>query len=136
MVIDYNDVRTALGVAVQQYQPGLNVYYYVPKSLVPPAAIIKPQSQNVRTIDYIQGGGGSLLAKWFFNVLIVIGQPYEEASQEQAGALISPGSSLIASLKAVQLGRGYAEVTQGGISEMAFDQGSFTYAQLTVTVTA
>lgn len=132
---NYNDVRTALGTAIQRYQPGLNVYYYVPQSLVPPAAIIKPQSQNVRTIEYAQAHGDSSLAKWHFQVLLVIGQLDEQAAQEQAGELISPGSTLVRSLSG-RLSTGFSQVTEGGISSMMFDQGLYTYAQLTVAVLA
>ena len=132
---NYNDVRTALGAAIQQFQPGLNVYYYVPQSLVPPAAIVKPQSQNVRTIEYLQTQSSGL-AKWHFQVLLVIGQLDEQAAQEQAGELISPGSPLLRALNNVRLSTGFSQVTEGGISSMMFDQGLYTYAQLTVVVTA
>jgi hypothetical protein len=135
VVTDYDSVRLALGTAIQKYEPGLNVYYYVPKSLVPPAAIIKPQSQNVRTIEYAQAHGGSSLAKWHFQVLFVIGQLDEAAAESEAGALISPGSRLVRSLSG-RLSTGFSQVLEGGISAMMFDQGLYTYAQLTVSVLA
>lgn len=131
----YNAVRTALGAAVQSYQPGLNVYYYTPRSLVPPAAIIKPQSQNQRTIEYLQVQGAGGLAKWHFNILLVIGQLDEQAAEEQAGELISPGSPLVRALNG-RLSTGFSQVIEGGIASMMFDQGLYTYAQLTVVVTA
>jgi hypothetical protein len=133
-VSNYNDVRTALGASVTAYQPGVNVYYYVPRSLVPPAAIVQPQPH--RTIDYMQAQS-STMARWYFNVLLVIGQVDEQAAQEQAGDLISPGSGLIQALNDTTLpSSGYVVVTDGAISEMATGGGSalYTYAQLSVSV--
>lgn len=129
---NYNDVRSALGAAVQSYQPNLNVYYYVPRTIVPPAAIIQPVPH--RTINYVQAYG-SELAKWRFTVMIVIGLVDEESAQEQAGDLISPGSALIRALN-TRLASGYAQVTEGGLAEMMFDTGLYTYAELSVVVTA
>jgi hypothetical protein len=131
VVSNYNDVRTALGTAVQAFEPGVNVYYYVPRTLVPPAAIIQPLPH--RTISYLQAQS-SFLAQWHFNIMIVIGQVDEQAAQQQAGDLISPGSPLIRALQDTPLPNGYVEVVEGGISEMMFDQGLYTYAQLTVNV--
>jgi len=133
-VANYNDVRAALGTALETYQSGLNVYDYVPKSLTPPAAIVQPAPH--RTIDYVQAQGAGGLAKWRFNVLIVIGQVDELAAQQQAGDLISPGSSVIQALNRMPLTNGYALVESGGIAQMMFDQGLYTYAELSVVITS
>jgi hypothetical protein len=138
VVTDYATVQNILGDAVQAYQPDLNVYYYVPRSLVPPAAIIKPQAH--KTIDYRVDHGDGQLAQWYFLIMLVIGQIVEEEAQEEAGALISPGSSLIKSVNSIQFpggrGRGYAKVVEGAVSEMMFGEGLYTYAQLTVSIIA
>jgi hypothetical protein len=136
VVTSYTDVRVALGAAVATFLPNLNVYYYVPKTLVPPAAIVQPRTRDT-TINYMQVHGGGGLAKWSFNVMFVIGQPDEEAAQEEAGRLISPGSPLIRAVQNIKLpSGGFAQVTTGGIAEMAFNQGLYTSAQLSVDITA
>lgn len=128
---NYNDIRTALGAAVQAYQPDLNVYYYVPRSLIPPSAIVTPKPHQ--TIEYLQAQSSSL-AEWHFNILIVIGQVDEQAAQDQAGDIISPGSTLIQALQNAQLPNGYVQVVDGSISEMQFGGGVYTYAQLSLNV--
>lgn len=127
---NFNFVRKALGTAIQSYQPGLNVYYYVPRSFAPPAAIVEPASQ--RTINYKMVQGNGPFSKWFFNVLLVLGQVDEEAAQEAAGEIISPGSPLIRALQCADLGNGFVEVTDAAISQMQFGNGIYTYARLTV----
>ena len=128
---NYNTVRTALGAAIQAYQQDLNVYYYVPQSLIAPAAIVQPLPQ--RTIDYLQAQSSGF-AKWHFNVLLVVGQVDEQAAQEMVGDLVSPGSDLIKALNDTKLDNGYAQVVQGGVSEMTFSKGLYTYARLSVDV--
>jgi hypothetical protein len=132
LVTNYNCVRKALGDAVEGATQVLNVYSYVPRSLTPPSAIIQPAPR--RTIDYLQTQSSGL-GKWRFNVLIVVGQVDEESAQEQAGDLISPGSPLLLALNQ-RLGTGFSQVVEGGISQMMFDQGLYTYAELSVIVTA
>src|SRR5207245_1606966 len=101
-------------------------------TLTPPSAIIQPQPH--RTIDYLQTQQSGL-AKWRFNIMIVVGQVSEEAAQEQAGDLISPGAPLLLALN-TRLCTGFVQVVEGGISQMMFDQGLYTYAELSVVVTA
>jgi hypothetical protein len=135
-VANYNDIRAALGASVTAFQPNVNVYYYVPRTLVPPAAIVQPQPH--RTISYLQVQSGPM-AEWRFNVLLVIGQVDEQAAQEQAGDLISPGSGLIQALNDTVLPTsGYVVVTDGSISEMQTGGSAalYTYAQLSVCVYA
>jgi hypothetical protein len=134
-VANYNDVRAALGEAMSVYSPALalNTYNYVPRSIIPPAAIVQPAPH--RTIDYTQVEGRGSFALWRFNIMIVVGQVDEEAAQEQAGDLITPGSPLIRALQDIKL-NGYAQVIEGGISQMMFDQGLYTYAELSVVVKA
>lgn len=129
----YNDIRTALGSAIQAYQPDLNVFYYVPRSLVPPAAIVQPLPH--RTVEYLQAQS-SYLARWNFNVMLVIGLVDEQAAQDQAGDLISPGSPLITALNNTPLDNGYVVVTEGSVSEMTVSNGLYTYAHLQVAVCA
>lgn len=132
---NYNDVRAALGQAIAVFNPALalNTYSYVPRSIVPPAAIVQPAPH--RTIDYTQAEGRSTFALWRFNIMIVIGQVEEEAAQTQAGDLITPGSALIRAIQDLKF-NGYAQVLEGGISQMMFDQGLYTYAELNVVVKA
>lgn len=132
---NYNDIRAALGNAINVFDPSLalNTYSYVPRSIVPPAAIVQPAPH--RTIDYTQVEGRGSFALWRFNIMIVVGQVDEEVAQTQAGNLITPGSPLIAAIQNIKL-NGYAQVLEGGISQMMFDQGLYTYAELTVIVKA
>lgn len=129
----YDEVRSALSTAVRTYQPDLNVYYATPRTLVPPAAIVKPQSH--KTVSYLQAQSSGL-AKWHFHVLLIIGLVNEQAAQKQAGDLISPYSPLIQALRKTQLPNGYATVVDAGLSEMTFSNGLYTYAQISVDVTA
>lgn len=128
----YNDIRAALAEAIQTYQPDLNVYYYVPRTFIPPVAIVQPVPH--RTIKYSKAQGPGLMAYWQFHVLLVIGQVDEQASQEQAGELISPESPLVQALN-TRLLNGFSHVLDAGISESMFDDGLYTYVQLTVQVT-
>jgi hypothetical protein len=133
--VKYEEVTAILGNAVQSSGLVMNVYYYVPRSVVPPSAIIKPQAH--RTIDYMQTQGECGLAKWYFLVMLVIGQVDEQAAQEEAGVLVSPRSSLIRALTGIKFPTsGYVQVTEGAVSEMMFADGLYTYAQLSVTVCA
>lgn len=133
-MVNYNEVRALLGEAIGAYSPALalNTYSYVPRSLTPPAVILQPAPR--RTIDYLEANQ-SRAAKWRFNVMIVVGQVDEEAAQEQAGDLISPGSGLLCALNA-RIGSGFSQVTDGSIAQMQFDQGLYTYAELSVVVMA
>lgn len=129
---NYNDVRDGLTEAVQIYSSDLNVYQYVPRTLVPPCAIVKPR--GTRTIDYQQMQGRSTLAKWYFDVMLVIGLVDEEAAQNLAGELISPGSPLITCLLKAKFPTGFSQVTEGAVNNMMFGQALYTYAELKVTV--
>lgn len=130
---NYNVVRNALGSAITAYQSDVNVYYYVPRTMVPPAAIVQPRPN--RTISYLQAQS-SRLAEWHFSVLLVVGLVDEQAAQEQVGNLVSPDSQLIVALQNAPLPNGYSQVTDGSISEMTFGQSLYTYAQLSVLVCA
>lgn len=138
MVTNYNTVRESVAAAVVSYSSTLNVYHYVPRSLNPPAAIIQPRPHM--TINYMQAQSSGM-AKWYFNVLLVIGLVNEQAAQDLAGELISPGSALIYQLQNLTLPNGFAQVTDGSISEMDVTNpnGShslYTYAQLAVVITS
>lgn len=128
---NYNDVRLALGASIQDYQPDLNVYYYSPQTLVPPAAIVQPRAHQ--TIDYLQAQSSGF-ANWYFNVLLVVGLVDEEAAQAQVGELVSPRSPLIRALQNTKLTTGYVTVTNGGVSSMMFAKGLYAYADLSVVV--
>lgn len=130
-VTSYNVVRTALGQAIKAYQSDVNVYYYVPRSIVPPSAIVRPKPS--RTISYVQAQS-SRMAEWHFSVMLVVGLVDEQRAQEQVGDLISPDSPLIVALHNAPLPNGYSQVLDGSVSEMTFGQGLYTYAQLSVTV--
>lgn len=125
----YSTVRHALAGSISTYNTELNVYYYVPQSLVPPAAIVQPVAN--RTIDYTQALSSGF-AYWHFHVLLVVGLVDEEAAQEQVGELVSPGSALITALNNTPLANGYVQVTEASVSEMTFTKGLYTYARLTV----
>lgn len=128
---NYNVVRNALGSALKNFESDLNVYYYVPRTLVPPSAIVQPRPQ--RTVSYLQAQSSGL-AEWNFNVQLVMGLVDEEFAQKQVGDMISPGSPLIEALNNVPLPNGYSKVVDGSISEMMFGQGLYTYAHLAVII--
>jgi hypothetical protein len=109
----------------------MNVYNYVPRTLIPPSAIIQPVAQ--RTIDYMNVLGRGGLADWYFHVLIVVGLVDEEAAQQLTGEIISPGSPLI---HALQDSLRFVQVTTGSIAEMMFGNALYTYARLNLTVKA
>jgi hypothetical protein len=128
VVSGYNTVRKALGAAVQEYEPDINIYYYVPRTLVPPAVIVQPAH---RTVSYLQGQS-SRSAEWRFNVMVIVGQVSEEGAQEMAGELISPRSLLVAALNNTKLEKGYAQVTDGTVAETTIGGGVYTHVQLSV----
>lgn len=132
---DYDTVRIALGEALRtRYQYDLNIFDHVPRTLVPPAAIVKPRPKVLP--EYRKAMGRSSLARWQFEVLLIIGLVDEVASQKMAGELISPGSPLVNALTCKIL-NGYSQVTDAGTSEMMVeDDGLYTYAELTVEVLA
>lgn len=136
VVSNYNDVREALGAQLKSFQSGLTIYHHVPRSVVPPVAII--QANPTRTIDYLQAQS-SRSAEWYFSVMIVVGLVNERAAQKQVGDLISPGSDLLKALN-TRLANGYCQVTNGSIQEAMFGepsrQGLYTYARLSVIVLA
>jgi hypothetical protein len=134
----YNEIRTSLGASTAQWlgtigvsQPAMNVFNYVPRTIIPPAAIIQPVAQ--RTIDYMNVLGRGGLADWYFHVLIVVGLVDEEAAQQLTGQIISPGSPLI---NALQDSMRFVQVTSGSIAEMMFGNALYTYARLNLTVKA
>lgn len=127
----YNDVREALGSAIQAFQPDVNIYYYVPRSITPPAAIIQPNPNQ--TINYLETQS-SRSALWYFNVMLVLGLVDEEAAQQMMGEMVSPGSALLCALD-TRIANGYSKVTSAAVSERTFDNALYTYARLSVTVT-
>ncbi|HEX4394186.1 MAG TPA: hypothetical protein VH084_22000 [Mycobacterium sp.] len=134
----YNDVRKSLGAAAQQWlgsigveQPAMNVYNYVPRTLIPPSVIIQPVAQ--RTLSYLDVLGQGNLADWYFHVLIVVGLVDEEAAQELMGDIISPGSSLIYALQECMR---FVQVTDGSVAEMMFDGALHAYARINVKIKA
>lgn len=134
----YNDVRKSLGGAAQQWlgsigveQPAMNVYNYVPRTLIPPSVIIQPVAQ--RTLSYLDVLGQGNLADWYFHVLIVVGLVDEEAAQELMGDIISPGSSLIYALQECMR---FVQVVDGSVAEMMFDGALHAYARINVKIKA
>lgn len=127
----YNDIRQALGAAIISFRPELNVFHYVPRSFDPPVAIVQPEMR--RTIDYQQVMGS--FANWYFNVLIVVGELYEEAAQEIAGDLISPTSPLICALQEANVP--YIQVVDAAVSEQTFKTSAvYTLARVSLLVRA
>ena len=131
---NYEEVRTAIDDAVHVYRKELNIYRYIPRTLVPPCAVIKPRGN--RTIDYMKMQGRSTLADWYFTVMIIIGRIDERAAQKQAGEMISPGSQLIRCLQAMKLPTGFCQVTEGAVNDLMFGQALYTYAELQLKITA
>lgn len=131
---DYDTVRLALCEALtDNYQYDLNIFDHVPRTLVPPAAIVKPRPKVLP--EYRRAMGRSPLATWKFDVLLIIGLVDEQAAQKMAGELISPGSPLVNALTCKLL-NGYSQVTDAGTSEMMVGESLYTYAELTVEVLA
>jgi hypothetical protein len=131
VVTTYNIVRESLGGALTSYRPTMNVYHHIPRTLVPPAAIVQPRP--TRTVSYLQAQSSGM-AEWYFTIIVVIGLVDEKASQDMAGEIISPGSPLIVALQNVTLPSGFVTVTEGAIAEMSVGEGLYTHVQLAVTV--
>lgn len=135
----YNDIRYALAASVKSSLPfPMNVFPYMPRTFVPPTALVFP---NTRTINYLQMMS-SPSAEWHYTVMIVIGQPDEEAAQNICGELISPGSSMITAINNTVIPSGFAVVTDGSVSERTVPGASndgaalYTHAELHVMVKA
>lgn len=132
----YNELRAAIGTSLDVYIPGLslNTYAYVPRTVIPPAAIVQPTPQ--RTADNLVAMASSM-AEWHFDIMVVIGQIDEEAAQQQAGDAVSPNGPLIRALNNTRLpGTGYALVTRTGVRSAMFDQGLYVYADISLTILA
>lgn len=130
----YSEVRDTLGKAIQRVLPDMNVHHYVPRSLVPPAAIVRPTPNS--TINYEQQYS-SFQADWMWTLMLVVGQVDDEWAQDQIGALITPDSDLIQAINAVTFTTsGWARVQRGNTSQMNFGNALYSYAELTVRVTA
>lgn len=134
MVTAFREVRETLGAAIHKSLGlELNVHHYVPRTLVPPAAIVQPAPNN--TIDYEQQYSSGL-ADWMFKVMIVVGQVDDEAAQDQVQAILTPNSPLIQAINDVTFSTsGWAKVQRGNVSQMNFGKALYTYAELTVRVT-
>jgi hypothetical protein len=132
VVTSFSDVRSVLGGSIRRALPGLNVHHYVPRSLVPPAAIVQPNPHN--TIDYEQQYSSGL-ADWMFTVMIVVGQVDDESAQDQVGAMLTPNSPLICAINESRFETGWARVQRGNVAQMNFGKALYTYAELTVRVT-
>lgn len=132
---EFSEVRQTLGAAIHRAMgQELNVYHFVPRSLIPPAAIVQPAPNS--TIDYEQQYSSGL-ADWMFKVMIVVGQVDDEAAQNQAGRILTPNSTLIQAINDVTFSTsGWAKVQRGNVSQMNFGKALYTYAELTVRVTA
>jgi hypothetical protein len=145
---DFNDIRDALGAAVESYMlewiptvdrfelSDLNVYSYIERTIVPPAAVIMAVPN--RSVDYVQMQSSGF-ATYYFTILVVIGQVDSEAAQRECGVLISPGSPLITAINNVRVGQGYVLVTHGAISTLSGGQSGaalYTHVQYSVMVKA
>lgn len=131
MASKYTEIRQALGAAITLFQPDMNVFHYTPRSITPPVAIVQPEMR--RTIDY-EKCYSSGFADWYFNILIIVGEIDEEASQEKAGELISPESKLIAALHDAL---SYVRVLEAAVSEQSFKtSATYTYARISLLVKA
>lgn len=135
----YNDIRYALAASVGSGLPfPVNVYPYLPKTFVPPAAMVYP---NTRSINYLQTMS-STSAEWHYTVLIVLSEMDEESAQNMVGDLVSPDSSVIAAICNTKIPNGYAVVTDGSVSERQVPGASangaalYTHAELHVMVKA
>lgn len=131
---DYDTVRLALGESLRaNYSYDLSIFDEVPRTLVPPAAIVKPRPNTIP--EYRRAMGRSTLAKWHFDVLLIIGLVDETEAQKMAGELISPGSPLINALNC-RLLNGYSQAVDSGVSEMMVGEALYTYAEVAVEVLA
>jgi hypothetical protein len=133
---NYNEVRESLVQAIKSFQPNLIVYSYVPRTGIPPLAILQPSPQ--RTIDYLEAQS-SRSAKWRFTCIIAVGLVDSDAAQKRVGDLITPGSELLKVLNG-RVAQGYSQVTDGAIVEtmmgVAPKQGLYTCARLNIVVLA
>jgi hypothetical protein len=134
VVTSFVEVRDTLGAAILRVLPEMNVYNHVPRSLVPPAAIVRPTPNS--TINYEQQYS-SFQADWMWTLMLVVGQIDDEWAQDEIGKLISPDSELIRSINNVEFTTsGWARVQRGNTSQMNFGKALYAYAELTVRVTA
>lgn len=135
---NYDAVRAAIAASLQSYKSDLNVYDHMPRTFVPPAAIVKPRAH--RTTTYERAMGGGTYAQYHFIVQFIVGLVDENAAQDQAGQLISPNSPLIWALQDAVIPNGFVNITDGAVSEMMVttDTGAalYTYAEIALTIDA
>lgn len=139
MTTSFVEIRDTLGGAIRRVLPDVNVYNHVPRSLVPPSAIVRPTPNS--TVDYEQMYSSSQ-ADWMWTLMLVIGQIDDEWAQDQMGALITPRGDLVRAINDIEFrdptsgsGIGWAKALRGGISQMNFGKALYTYAEITVRVT-
>jgi hypothetical protein len=139
VVTGFVEVRDTLGGAIKRVLPDMNVYNHVPRSLVPPAAIVRPTPNS--SIDYEQMYSSSQ-ADWMWTLMLVIGQIDDEWAQDQMGELITPRGDMIRAINDVVFvdpnsgsQTGWAKALRGGISQMNFGKALYSYAEITVRVT-
>lgn len=133
------EVRDTLGDAIRRVLPEMNVYNHVPRSLVPPAAIVRPTPNS--TIDYEQMYSSSQ-ADWMWTLMLVVGQVDDEWAQDTMGSLITPRGDMVRAINDIKFvdpesgsSIGWAKALRGGISQMNFGKALYTYAEITVRVT-
>lgn len=133
---DFDTIQTAIGDALRRrYKADLNIFDEPPRSFIPPAAIVRPRPHRT-VMNYQMAHGRSSLAKWQFDVLVLIGLVDDEASMRMAKSLISPGSPLIKALNCRML-NGFSQVVDSGTNQMMIeDKGLYTYAEVGVQVLA
>jgi hypothetical protein len=117
-----------------KYNSDFNIYDRIPRSLIPPAVILKPRPH--RSVLYPRAQS-SPFAEWHWILQVIVGQVDDQTAQDQVGAMISPGSELIRALEDAKVARGFVQVVDGAMSEMMVDQVSlYVHAELSIYVKA
>lgn len=118
-------IRTLLG-------DDWNVDDDFPKSIVPPAIVLKADDQNA--VDY-HTGFSSASGRLRLILMLFAGQVNERPAEDIIRELISPGSDLIQALENVTFdGFGWVRVDKAGKGETALGGGRAKMARLALTV--
>lgn len=130
----YRDVRDTLAASAQAGVTAMgitdvNVYSTLNKSAVAPAIVVRPGNP---TILYGEADGRSPLARWNFEVLIIVGQVNEQAAQDRIADMIDPDSPIIEALDDSDFGNGFAQTRRALVGETPI--GATLYASALIGV--
>ena len=103
-----------------------------PKSIVPPAIVLKADDQNA--VDY-HVAFSSTSGRLRLILMLFAGQVNERSAEDVIRELISPGSDLIQALEDITFdGYGWVRVEKAGKGETALGSGRAKMARLALTI--